>query len=430
MKNFGTARIAYFIAVFCVITTVAAYGQTFTTLVSFDIADGAWPYTTSLIEGSNGKLFGTTSKGGTHDDGTVFEITATGKVTTLYSFCSLANCADGDDPQGALLQTASGAAYGTTYAGGANHGGTVFRIAAPGELSTLYSFCSLPNCADGEEVTAGLVQGSNGSVYGTTTLGGGASNAGTIFEITQAGKLTTLHSFCSQTSCPDGSVPNGLILASNGNLYGTTQYGGVSNAGTIFEMTPSGKLTTLYSFCSHTNCTDGNEPDAALLEGSNGELYGVTMAGGANNRGVVFEFTSAGELNTVYSFCSLLDCSDGAVPQAALIQATDGNFYGTTLGGGGNESFSGTIFRLTPAGELTTLYSFCSQAHCADGADPYAGLLQASNGVFYGTAYHGGSSTKCSLRCGTVYSLSLDLGSPLQASPGYGEIGRSLDKQR
>ena len=314
---------------------------------------------------------------------------------TLASF----NGTNGGNPYAAVIQATDGNFYGTTEHGGTSSAGAVFKITQAGVLTGLYSFCSQTNCPDGENPEAGLVQGTDGNFYGATSAGG-ISNAGTVFKITPAGALTTLHLFCSQTNCADGETPySSLVQATDGNFYGTTFAGGTSNSGTVFKMTQAGVLTTLYSFCSQTNCTDGAAPIAALAQATDGDFYGTTEAGGANLKGTVFKITSAGGVTTLYSFCSQSNCLDGWMPQAGLAQGTDGNFYGVTyIGGTSNE---GTVFKVTAAGALTTLYSFCSQTNCADGAFPYdAPLVQGPDGNFYGPTTDGGPPNS-----GTVFRI-------------------------
>jgi uncharacterized repeat protein (TIGR03803 family) len=374
--------------------------------------DGDFPFA-GLIEGSDGNLFGTTlSSGANSEGGTVFEMTPSGALVTLHSFCSQIDpanyryCLDGAGPKFAgLIQASDGNFYGTTsgyapfYFGGANGQGTVFKLTPSGTLTTLYAFCNqtgtdsfgATSCLDGATPEAGLIQGEDGNFYGTTTSGG-ANGAGTVFKITPSAALTTLYSFCNQEGtnsffgglvCLDGGKPlAALIQGSDGNLYGTTAGGGTNDEGTVFKITPSGTLTTLYSFCSQIGtdssgdilCPDGALPNAGLIKASDGNFYGTTsddrisFVTRLNSAGTVFKITPAGELTTLYSFCSVTDvdgqCVDGEYPQAGLIQASDGNFYGTTTGGGASdvlgEDTAGTVFQITPAGTLTTLYSFCS----------------------------------------------------------------------
>src|ERR1039457_3016381 len=258
-------------------------------------------------------------------------------------------------------------------------------IALPAQtLTTLYSFCSQSGCTDGNWPEARLVQATNGDLYGITIYGGGApqNNSGTVFKITLGGTLTTLHRFCSQTNCPDGYLPlAALFQAANGDFYGTTYYGGTSgNYGTVFKITPGATLTTLHNFCSQTDCTDGQYPDAGLVQATNGDFYGTTQ-GAANKRGTVFKITPSGTLTTLYRFCSQTNCTDGALPKG-LVEDTAVVLYGTTYFGGTNNH--GTVFKITPSGMLTTVYRFCSQSPCTDGSYPEAALVQDTNGDFYG----------------------------------------------
>jgi uncharacterized repeat protein (TIGR03803 family) len=410
-----------FIATLTVVTlliavSIGAQAQ-IKTLVSFDGTNGTAPLYESLIQGTDGNLYGTTSHGGANTFGAVFKVTPAGKLTTLHSFDST----EGVYPYGGLVQATNGNFYGTTVYGGANDSnGTVFKITAAGTLTTLYNFCAQTNCTDGAEPMAGLVQGTDGNLYGTTA-NGGASNFGTVFKITPSGKLTTLYSFCSQTSCADGSAPSSaLIQATDGNFYGTTLNGGalISNAGTIFKVTSSGKLATLYMFCEVTPCTDGEAPWASLIQGSDGNFYWTTYDGGIDPfAGTVFEITPGGTLTTLYDF----DGTDGSNPTGALLQATNGTFYGMTAQGGDNGTNEGTIFKFTQGGALTTVYLFCAQQSCTDGANPIGGLLQATNGTFYGTTEDGGSFGD-----GTVFSLSVGLGPFVETLPTSGSVGAAV----
>jgi uncharacterized repeat protein (TIGR03803 family) len=311
-------------------------------------------------------------------------------------------------------------------------------IALPAQtLTSLFSF----DGTDGAFPQAGLVQATNGDFYGTT-VGGGANNScyqgggcGTVFKITLSGTLTTLYSFCPQSGCPDGTGPEaGLVQATNGDFYGTTAFGGVnvqtfsSGAGTVFKITSTGTLTTLYSFCTQSFCPDGAIPYAGLVQGTDGNLYGTTQLGGDDNAGTVFKITPSGTLTTLYSFCALAGCTDGYYPDAGLVQATDGNFYGTTEYGGSHSCDSayggcGTVFKITPSGTLTTLYSFCTQSGCTDGYTPSAVLFQATNGDLYGTIVYGGANDTCTPQlppgCGTIFRLSVGLGPFVETRLGW-----------
>jgi len=399
---------------------VALPAQTFTTLHSFNNTDGAHSRA-GLVQAINGDLYGTAYGGGADDYGTVFKITQNGHLTMLHSF----DGTDGFYPDAGLVQGTDGKFYGTTSYGGTSSYGTAFKITASGTLATIYNFCSQNNCTDGSTPAAGLVHGTNGGFYGTTE-GGGANGSGTVFKITPSGTLTTLYSFCSHANCDDGYLPvAGLVQGTDGKFYGTTGGNGTKGDGTVFSITPSGTLRTLYRFCSQINCTDGAFPAAGLVLGTDGNLYGTTSGGGANgNYGTVFKITPSGMLTALYSFCSQPNCTDGTAPTATLVQATDGNFYGTTQRGGANGAAGyGTAFSITPSGTLVTLYTFCSQTNCTDGSHPVAGLVQDTDGSFYGTTQNGGSSGGY----GTVFSLSVGLSPFVETLPASGKVGAAVN---
>jgi uncharacterized repeat protein (TIGR03803 family) len=327
-------------------------------------------------------------------------------VTTLFSFGET----NGAQPLAGLVQGTDGYLYGTTQLGGINCApngcGTVFKVSPGGTLKTLYSFCAFYQCLDGATPLAGLVQTASNEFYGTTIVGGSSSycpnspyspGCGTIFKITPQGALTVLYNFCSQSGCADGAYPfAGLVQATNGDLYGTTDFGGANNAGTIFKITASGSLTTLYSFCSITGCADGAFPQAGLVQAANGDLYGTTTSGGANATGTVFKATLSGALTTLYSFCAQSGCTDGSYPHAGLVQAANEELYGTTASGGASNQ--GTVFKIGTSGAFTTLHSFSG----VDGAGPMAALVQATNGNLYGTTSAGGDNNGNN---GTIFQI-------------------------
>ena len=403
---------------------------TFAKLDSFDGADGAYP-TASLVQATDGNLYGTAFSGGANDAGTVFRVSPTGALKALYSFCSQSACTDGQNPAAGLIQAMDGNLYGTTEYGGTYGYGMVFKISLSGTLTTLYSFCAQSGCADGSSPVAGLVQATDGNFYGTTQ-NGGANGSGTVFQITATGTLTSLHSFNYSV---DGIGPlGGLIQATDGNLYGTNWLGGSSSGGlgTVFQITLSGALTTLHVFCLESGCPDGQFPESWLVQGTDGDLYGTTTFGGAHGDGTVFQISLSGTLTTLYSFCSLTGCADGADPFTGLIQATDGNFYGVTASGGATstcEPFGrcGTAFQITPTGTLTTLQTFCPKGDCLDGEFPFGGLLQATNGAIYGTTQFGGSSLSCAYGCGTLFALLTRLGPFVETQPTSGTVGTQVN---
>src|SRR5579872_6589163 len=354
----------------------AIHGQTFTSLHNFGGIDGAYPGAV-LIQGVDGNLYGTTQGGGIRGDGTVFKMTPSGTLTTIYSFCSEANCADGSSPYAGLVLGTDGNFYGTTEQGGFEAGGTVFKITQGGKLTTLYTFCVQSGCPDGTHPEAGLVQGIDGNFYGTTFEGGANVGNGTVFKITPGGALTTLYIFCPNSRfCTNGRNPTaGLVQGTDGRFYGTTPGGGggpYGPEGTVFKITAGGLLTTVHKF----DLTDGSGPYAGLIQGLDGNFYGTTYGGsGLRGKGTVFEMTPSGTLTTLHGFLG----PDGSSPEAGLVQGTDGDFYGTTLIGGTNDN--GTIFEITGSGTLTTLYTFCPNL-CAEGDEPVAGLVQHTTGPF------------------------------------------------
>jgi len=249
-------------------------------------ADGAYPVA-NLVLDRRGNLYGTTMRGGANNYGTVFEITSSGTERVLYSFCSQQFCQDGSDPEAGLVLKGD-KLYGTTYDGGIAGAGTVFEITRSGAERVLYNFGS--QSLDGTFPQAGLVFDRAGNLYGTT-YSGGANNLGTVFEITRSGTERVLYSFGSESE--DGAYPvSGLVFDKLGNLYGTTGAGGISNNGTVFQITASGEEKVLHKFCSQPNCMDGATPYAGLVVGKSGDLFGTAAQGGLNGKGgVVFRLT-------------------------------------------------------------------------------------------------------------------------------------------
>lgn len=396
--------------------TVTVSSAQLTTLADFKGPNGSNPST--LTKGFDGALYGTTIFGGDHPlVGTVFKLTTTGTLKTLHSFCSVrvaGRCDDGYGPLAGLTLATNGSLYGSNTNGGSNGNfGTLFAITESGELTTLFAFSGFPT--NGWD-PRGLVRAANGNFFGVTYYGGtncaSQLGCGTFYETTPKGALTTLYSFCSQSNCTDGSNPSATpVQAANGNFYGTTVSGGSGCCGTIYEITPSGILTTLHSF----HGPDGVQP-TTLIQGKDGNLYGTTSLGGSNNFGTIFKITPKGVLTTLHDFCTQTGCPDGSGP-AWLLQASDGNFYGVATDGGANDF--GTLFEITPEGNLTTLYNFCSQSNCSDGRSP-GGLVQATDGNFYGTTKGGGTSSDA----GTAFRFSTGLGPFVALVRDAGKVGQ------
>jgi uncharacterized repeat protein (TIGR03803 family) len=320
-----------------------------------------------LILDVNGNLYGVATGNGKHTYGGIFRLSPDGKnYAVLHSFCAKPDCSDGGDafnPATALTYqgAASGAPYdgisplyGVTMTGGAYNSGLVYKLAPPGDgkawkYTVLYSFCSQDKCADGKS-PIDLVADASGNLYGTTFYGGGnnidqdQSGGGTVFELT--GKsLQKIYAFCAEANCSDGEYPQAVVIDGQGNLVGVTEYGGNAGAGTIFKIDTGGVHGKLYDFCSQTDCTDGSFPGAPPYIDGSGNLFGVAGLGGSHNGGMVYKFDGA--LHVLYNFCSLggAECSDGSTPKAPLIPDGAGNFYGETWTGGAG---FGTVFELTP----------------------------------------------------------------------------------
>jgi len=307
----------------------AAPGQTFTMLGSLGGSIGSVPENMSLVQGADGKFYGTTSQGGANGYGTVFNMSPAGALTVLCNFNGRPR--GGANPAAGLVQATNGFFYSTTSGAYADSFGTIFKMSLGGALTTLHEFVE----TDGAIPGAAMVEAANGDVYGTTVKGG--YGYGTIFKVTPKGKFTSLYAFEEAV----GESANTLLQAPDGDFYSTAGGGGANGVGTVFKMTPAGVLTTLYTF----NTTDGSNPFAGLLLGTDGNFYGTTYGGGANGKGTIFQVTPAGTLTTLHSFTG----ADGSEPWSGqLVQATDGNFYGTTFDGGAHGS--GTIFEFTPGG--------------------------------------------------------------------------------
>ena len=372
-------------------------GIVFTNLISFSGTNGANPVD-NLVWGPNGNFFGTAPNGGASNSGTIFEISADGSFfTNFYNFSGGTN---GANPAGALILGADDNFYGTTYSGGVSNWGTIFQISTNGAFNQL----GLLTGTNGAHPNVALVQAADGSFYGSTKYGGpypnttsGGTGYGVIFQITTNGALSTPVLFAST----NGAYAAALTRGNDGNFYGTTAWGGNTSPftlgfGTIFRLSPDGTFTNLYKF---SGGNDGGFPYANLVQGNDGNFYGATFNGGAHSGGSLFRITPGGTFTNLYSFTG---GSDGAFPYSALVQGSDGNFYGTTYSYG-NYGF-GTIFQMTTNGNVTPLLSFTGTSGSYLGANPQGALIQGSDGNFYGVTYSGGTYND-----GTVFRLSLPL---------------------
>jgi len=354
--------------------------------------DGEAPLA-SLVQGGDGDSYGTTSIGGTSANGVVFRASSAGAVTILHSF---GGASDGSYPLGALIQGNDGKYYGTTYYGGSTNDGTAFKISSGGTFTLLHTFGTAFH--DGVGPQAGFVQASDGTFYGTTSNGGDpTANSGTVFKMTSGGTITILHRFRDGSVTNDGAVPfSALLMAANGYMYGTTAYGGSANSGTLYQVTTTGAITLLHHFDDGSVTNDGIFPleGSNVIQSTNGKLLGMALQGGASNKGVIFQTDT---YTIMHNFLDGSVTNDGFMPWS-LMQSTDGNFYGVTLGGGGtgfSDSY-GAFFKMTPTGTVTSLHNF----NYLEADNPWAPLIQATDGNFYGTSSTGGTYEE-----GTVFKV-------------------------
>jgi len=381
--------------------------------------------------------------------------------TVMYNFGSKAGDPINPDYSGVIAQGRDGNLYTTAPLGGGGHG-AIFKITPSGTLSIVHSFSG----SDGSSPSGGVTLGRDGNFYGTTQSGG-TNSAGTIFRVTPGGTLTTLHDFAG----PDGDGPFAPpIQGTDGNWYGTTISGGANCCGTVYKWTPAGVFTTLYSF----DITDGEGPFAPLVQASDGSFYGTTFMGGAYGDGEIFKITPAGVFTVVHAFDindgeqpygpliqandgflygttaiggrygggvafrislagtftllrSMINVTYGSVPFEGVIQASDGNFYGANNGGGAGkgQGAAGTIFEMTPKYVVSPIFDFT----LAEGGSPFAALLQHTNGILYGDTYQGGSGnvSPCKTEaCGVFYSFSANLPVFVRALPNFGKVGSKI----
>jgi len=373
------------IFLFCAAVIAAGHAQTYKVLNSN--LGYPWPF----IQGTDGNLYGTTAGGGE-----ITKLTLAGILTTVagIDYGTVAP----------LVQASDGNFYGTIYTTPDSDNGAVFQLTPAGVVTTLHTF----NWSDGALPRAALVQGTDGALYSTTDEGGQYGN-GVFFKITTTGVYTKLYDFGNLSA-----EPLGVIQGADGNFYGTTYFS--AGYGTVFKITPAGALTTLHNFSGGT--ADGARP-AVLVQAVNGKLYGTTSGGGANNLGTIFEITTAGVLTTLHSF----SFSDGYNYYASqMIQATNGNLYGALSAGGATACGEGvgygcgTIFEITPSGTFSVVHTFTGPY----GATPN-GLFQDTNGTLYGTTYYGGPSNY-----GVFFSLSLGLGAFVNTIPTSGAVGTPI----
>jgi uncharacterized repeat protein (TIGR03803 family) len=410
MKSTRVGRLQVLAVAILLVTASAAtlQGQTYTDLYNLgsnsgDPGNPAW--VGLFAQGRDGNLYSTATDGGLNAVGAAFRLTPSATMTA-WSFDS--NGSDSYYPDSGLTLGTDGNFYGTTYAGGSAGAGTVFKVTASGKITTLYSFSGFNCCA-----YAAPIQGLDGNYYGTTSDGGGEV-FGTVYKMTPSGKVTFIYTF-------GGTVryPMALTLGTDGNFYGTFNGGaGVSQYGGVFKITPGGKFTVLYNF---QGTPDGQTPKGAIIQASDGNFYGTTDAGGANGFGSIYKITPAGALTILHSFSE--DDGLGIHPLAGLAQATDGKFYGVAA----SNTSSGVLFQITSTGKYKVLVNLTNTTGKYPGANPQVALFQHTNGTLYGDTYGGGTGKLCF--CGVLYSLGMKLG-PFVSFVGplfEGKVGKTIE---
>lgn len=343
-------------------------------------------------QGRDGNIYGTIGDDNSNAAGSAFRMTTSGAFTRIYSFCALTSCADGSQPWGGLTLGKDGNFYGTTTGGGSVNAGTVFKLSPAGALTTIWNF---DNGADGAAPWYPPLQGLDGNFYGVSnTVYGG--DYGALYRLVPTAAPPYKESVPADFNYTNGNDPNLPTQGADGNFYGSTLFGGSKGLGVVYRTSSSAVTTVLHNFTGYPS--DGSYPIGVMVQGNDGAYYGVTWEGGSNNVGTIFKITSTGTYTLLHSFTGYP--ADGAYPRSGLILGSDGNLYGTTLSGGAKND--GAIYRVTPSGQMMILYSLCSQTSCADGFSPVVPLLQHTNGKFYGST--SGNSL------GGSYFYSLDLG--------------------
>ena len=414
MKNTHVTRLQVLAVVIAIVTASATtlHAQKYTDLYDLgsnagDPANPAW--IGILAQGRDGNLYSTSTDGGLNNEGTIFQLSPSGSMKPLWSFDGNNKINSGVYPYSGLTLGTDGNFYGTTYEGGSSGAGTVFKVTASGKVTTLHTFDGFNCCA-----YAAPIQGFDGNYYGTTSDGGGEV-FGTVYKITPSGKLTEIYTFPGTSGL---AYPMAVTLGTDGNFYSTALGGGANKFGGVFKITPGGKLTVIYSF---KGTPDGETPKGTIIQASDGNFYGTTEGGGVNGFGSIYKMTPAGALTIIHSFSE----SDGLGihPLAGLVQATDGKFYGVA----GSNTSSGVLFQISSTGKYRVLLNLTNTTGKFPGANPQVSLFQHTNGTLYGDTYGGGTGKLCA--CGVLYSLGMKLG-PFVSFVGpqfEGKVGKTIE---
>jgi uncharacterized repeat protein (TIGR03803 family) len=392
---------------------VRAQAQTFSYFANFSARYGG----SSVMQATDGNLY-MGGGPGAYGQGAILRVTPSGGFNVLYSFCSQRGCPDGNYPS-TLILGSDGNFYGATEGGGNRvGGGTVYKMTLDGNLTTLYSFCTTSECPDGSG-PYGIIQASDGNLYGVTS-NGGKFTAGTLFRVSPTGEFKVLHYFCPLGNCVDAPSPTGLIQGIDGNLYGTTRFDGAHNGGVLYKMTLDGEYAVIYNFCSLSDCLDGGGPNQ-IVQDAKGNFFGTNYGGGSKGYGTVFELTSKNQYIVLDNFDFLLGAPEG------LTLASDGNFYGASMGAS-NYGTGGTVFEVTPKGELTFLNIFGNSCALDTGYYPIGSIFQSTEGTLYGATGYGNSVGDCNpngIGYGTIYSVA-GLSPLVETAPVAGPAGQSV----
>jgi uncharacterized repeat protein (TIGR03803 family) len=376
-------------AAFLALAGAMAGAQTVTTLYNFagGKTGGANPRYVTLVQGTNGELYGTTYNGGSKAMGTFFEITTSGTFTLLHSFTGGAS--DGENPSGGLTLGSDGNFYGTTQQGGSSSQGVVFKMTTAGVITILHSFNAV---FDGSFPYGPPIEATDGNYYGTAS--GGKGQDGLVYKITtSSGAYSTLYTFTATTGNYPIAPPT---QGTDGYLYIPASLGGTDDCGTIVKISTAGVLQSSYDFpCG----AGGAFPIGPLVQAANGDFYSTTQDGGTNGEGTIYQLTTSLGVTILHSFGALF--GDGEYPGAGLLLATDGNYYGSAAEGGKYDD--GILFNTTVGGTYTDLYSFNNSSNLLQ-MSPLSPPVQNTNGTLYGVTEFGGTDNE-----GTVYSLNMGL---------------------
>ena len=390
MRTGMCLRTIFFLAITC--AGAPLFSQTVTNIVNFNGTDGQLPYRTTPVQGRDGRLYGTTYYGGAYGAGTVWVVETSGTASVFYSFDGVT----AESPQSGLTLATDGNFYGTA---GSPSGDVLYRVTAAGASSVLHTFGETDGCY----AVAPPIEASDGNLYGTT-MGCGRS---TLYRYTPAGVFTTIQTFVTATQGKDSAASP--LQSSDGSLWGTNGWGGTDQCGAVFKAEFSG--TVLQSLLM--DCTDQRHPNSPLIQNSEGYIYGTTSAGGTYGAGSIFEINPNGALSTVYEFQGGSDLQD----PNNIMQASDGNLYGTAFQDGSGRG--GGIYKIDASGDYSVVYDFTTSPHITD---VNTGLMQHTNGQFYGASGQGGIYKR-----GSVFSLSLGLGPFVAFVRPTGGLGQTAE---